>query len=151
MPGQTENTKIAFFSLKWFIETQFVMAALCNTAAHYIFVLWFLILSSFFLLSFFLVYSQPSHIACLPYFHTGCRLNANLECRSQMCCTWLAENTVGLRTKSPKIRHMRTISYNFVGLYLLNLGTYRQSEKLVKQQYLLEMSPQYDEIRPASG
>jgi len=32
--------------------------------------------------SFFLAYSQPSHIGCLPYFHTWCGLSANLECRS---------------------------------------------------------------------
>ena len=32
-------------------------------------------------------------------------------------------------------------SHNFVGLYLRNKGTYRQSEKkLAKQQYLLQMS-----------
>jgi len=31
-------------------------------------------------------------------------------------------------------------SHDFVGLYLRNEGTYRQSEKLVKQQYLLHMS-----------
>jgi len=27
----------------------------------------------------------------------------------------------------------------------------RQSEKLVKQQYVLHMSPQYGELRPTSG
>jgi len=45
-------------------------------------------------LSFFLAYSQPSHIGSLPYFHTWCGLSANLE-MSEMCCTWLAENTGG--------------------------------------------------------
>ena len=43
-------------------------------------------------------------------------------------------------------------SDNFVGLYLCNQGMYRQSEKkLVKQQYILHMSPQYGELRPTSG
>jgi len=43
-------------------------------------------------------------------------------------------------------------SHNFVGLYLRNWGMYRQSEKkLVQQQYLLHMSPQYGELRPTSG
>jgi len=43
-------------------------------------------------------------------------------------------------------------SHKFVGLYLRNWGMYRQSEKkLVKQQYLLHMSPQYGELRPTSG
>jgi len=51
---------------------------------------------------------------------------ANLECRSETCCTRLAENAVGL--------------------YL------RQSEKqLVKQQYVLHMSSQYGELQPTSG
>jgi len=65
-----------------------------------------------------------------------------------MCCTRLSENTG--RKKSPKIRHLRTIA-QFVGLYFRNEGMYRQSEKLVKQQYLLHMSPQNGELRPTSG
>jgi len=52
--------------------------------------------------------------------------------------------------KSPKIV-IWAPSHNFVGLYLLNYGTYRQSEKLVKQQYVLQMSPQYGELWPTSG
>jgi len=52
--------------------------------------------------------------------------------------------------KSPKIA-IWPPSHNFVGLYLRNERTYRQSEKLVKQQYALHMSPQYGELRPTSG
>jgi len=81
------------------------MVALWNRADHYIFALWPL-LSSFFLL-FFLAESQRSQIGCLPYFHTWCGLSANLGCRSETCCTWLAENAG--RKKSPKNRHLRTI------------------------------------------
>ena len=67
------------------------MAALGNRAGHYIFVLWFLL--SIFLL-FFLACCQPSQIGCLPYFHTWFGLiSANLGCRSETCCTRLAENT----------------------------------------------------------
>jgi len=63
--------------------------------------------SSFFLYSFFLAYSQRSQIRCL--YHTStCGLSANLECRSEMCSTLLAENTE--RKNSPKIRHLRTIA-----------------------------------------
>jgi len=52
------------------------------------------VVSSFLLLSsFFLDKSQPSHIGCLPYFHTWCGLSVNLGCRSETCCTRLAENT----------------------------------------------------------
>ena len=58
------------------------MAALCNRAGHYIFVLRFFFLL---LLSFFLAYSQPSQIGCLSYFHTLCGFSANLGCRSEMC------------------------------------------------------------------
>jgi len=124
------------------------MAALCNTAGSYIFVLWFLLLSFFvslwrqaiiflpcdfylLLLSIFfprlisaLAQSQRSEIGCLPYFLTLCGLSANLECMSEMCCcTWLAENTG--RKKSPfcravssQLRHVPTI-----GKSLLKIDT----------------------------
>jgi len=43
-------------------------------------------------------------------------------------------------------------SHNFVGLYLRNYGTYRQSEKkFVKPRYVLHMSPQYGELRPTNS
>jgi len=42
-------------------------------------------------------------------------------------------------------------SHNFVGLYLHNQGTYRQSEKFIKQQCLPHTSWQYDELRPTSA
>jgi len=83
------------------------MAALWNRAGHYIFVLWFLLCSIFFLL-FFLACSQPLQIGCLPYHHTWCGLSANLGYRSETCCTRLAENT-GCK-KSPKICHLGTIA-----------------------------------------
>jgi len=51
---------------------------------------------AFFVLhSFFLALSQPSHsqIGCLPYLHTWCGFTVNVQCRCEMCCTWLGENT----------------------------------------------------------
>jgi len=51
--------------------------------------------------------------------------------------------------KSPKIA-IWAPSHNFAGLYVCNQGTYRQSEKLVKQQYVLQMSPQCGEHRPTN-
>jgi len=78
------------------------MAALHSRCGHYIFALWFLFLS------FFLAYSQPSQIWCLPYIHTWWGLSANLGCRYETCCTWLAENA-GCK-KSPKIWHVHTIA-----------------------------------------
>jgi len=54
-----------------------------------------------------------SEIGCLlKYLHTWCGLSANLECRSEMCCTWLAENT-GCKNdakKSPSRHHPTTLS-----------------------------------------
>jgi len=64
---------------------------------------------------FFLAQSQRSEIGCLPYFHTWCGLSANLECRSEMCCTWLAENQDAKMTQKIAIW---APSHNFVGLYL---------------------------------
>jgi len=69
------------------------------------------------LLSFF--FSSPNHsghrleIGCLPYFHTRCGPSANLECMSEMCCTWLAGNT------GRKVAILAP-SHNFVVLYLRN-------------------------------
>ena len=76
-----------------------ILAALRSRCGQYIFVLWFLLLSSF-----FLVHFQPSQTGCLPYFHTWCGLSANLGCMSETCWTRLARNAG--RKKSPKIRHL---------------------------------------------
>ena len=75
--------------------------------AYYIFALLFL--SLFFI--FFLAYFQRPQIGCLPYFHTWCGPSANLECRSEMCCTRLAGNTG--RKKSP-FWHHRTILLGYI-------------------------------------
>ena len=56
-----------------------------------------------------------------------------------------------MRDLDPKIAIWAPL-HNFVGLYLRNWGTYRQSEKkLVKQQYVLHMCQQYGELRSTSG
>ena len=87
-------------------DIRFIMAALWHSPGHYIFALWFL--SS---CSFFLAYSQRSEIGCLSYFYTWCGLSANLECMSEMCCTWLTGNTGRKMTqKSPSARHRTTLS-----------------------------------------
>jgi len=79
------------------------MATLHSRFGHYIFALWFL-LSFFFS---FLAESQPSEIGCLPYFHTWCGLSTNLRCRSETCCTRLAENT--WCKNHQKFGHLHTI------------------------------------------
>jgi len=66
------------------------MAALRSRCRHYILA----VVSSFFLsFFFFFAQSQPSQIGCLPYLHTWCGLSASLGCRSETCCTRLAENS----------------------------------------------------------
>ena len=58
--------------------------------------------------SFFLAQSQRPQIGCLPYFGMWCGPSANLECRSEICCTRLAANTG--RKKSPFWHRRTTLS-----------------------------------------
>jgi len=102
------------------------------------------------LLSFFLACSQLSQTGCLPYFHTWRGLSANLGCRSETCCTQLAENTG--HKKFPKILHLGTIIAQLcraISSQLNHISTV--GKKLVKQQYLPHMSSQSGELRPTSG
>ena len=77
---------------------------------------------SFFLVSVFFFFSSPNlsgrSIGCLPYLHTWCGLSANLGCRSETCCTRLAGNAG--RKKSPKVRHLGTITQLCRAIYLSN-------------------------------
>ena len=105
-----EKTVLAKGSLMFGMRSMamlLIMAALWNRTGHYIFALWFLLLSS----SFFPLLSQPSQIGCLPYFHTWCGLTANLRCRSEMYCMRLAENTGCKKLPS---RHYRTILLGYI-------------------------------------
>jgi len=118
---------------------RFFMAALHNRAGHYIFALWFLsiYLSSFFFPRLLLA----AQVGCLPYFDTWCGPRANLECRSERCCTRLAANAgpKKSRQKSPSGHHPTTLSgYIFATKARID----NRKKKLVKQQYLLYMSPQ---------
>ena len=90
---------------------------------------------------FFLVFFSPNLSGRrLDVFHTWCGLSANLGCRSETCCMRLAENTG--RKISPNIRHLRTI---------VQLCRAISQTKLVKQQYPIQTSPQYGELRPTGG
>jgi len=100
--------------------------------------LWFL-LSSFFLL---LSSPQFSAVADL-MLRTRCGLSANLECRLEMCCTRLAENTG--RKNSPSVHRRTTLSGYIFTRYVSTI------EKNVKRQYLLHMSPQYGQRRSTNG
>jgi len=68
---------------------------------------------------------------------------------AEMCCTRLAENTG--RKNDEKTRHLGTIAQlcQAISSQLRHVSTIR--EKLVKQQYLPQMSLQYGELRPTSG
>jgi len=106
------------------------MVALRNKADHYIFALWFL---SFFLLllllsSFFIprLISAVADSVSAIFPHMVWPLCDYLECRSEMYCTRLDRNAG--RKKRQKIA-VWAASHKFVGLYLRNVGTYRQSDK----------------------
>jgi len=115
----------------------FVMAALHSRCGRYIFALWFLS----FCLSFYLfsspnlsgrrldVYHTSTHVIQPPGCHNPinvicyvmcvlwCGPSANLECMSEMCCTWLAEiQDAKMWQKIP----IWAPSHNFVGLYFRN-------------------------------
>ena len=120
------------------------MAALCNRAGYYIFALWFL--SSIFF------FSSPNLSGRrLDVYHalTHGGPSANLECRSERCCTRLAAKT-GPK-KVAKNCHLGTIPQLCwaISSQLRHVSTI--GKKLVKQQYLLYTCPPYGELRPTSG
>jgi len=65
-----------------------------------------------------------------------------------MCCTWLAENTG--RKNDAKNRHLGTIPQLCPAVFATK-ARIDNRKKILKQQYLLQMSPQYGEVRPTSG
>ena len=90
--------------------------------------------SSFFLFSSPNLSRHRLDVGCLPYFHTWSGPSANLGCRSETCCTWLAGNTG--RKKSPQIRHLGTIAQCLSGYIFVKKAHLDNREKTVKQQYL---------------
>jgi len=71
----------------------------------------------FFLFIFFISSPNLSGRTLDVYFHTWRGRSANLECMSETCCTWLAENTG--HNNDAKIA-IWAPSHKFVGLYLRN-------------------------------
>ena len=86
---------------------------------------------------------------CHTSMHTWCGLSANLRCRSETCCMRLAEKTEC--KKVAKNRHLGTIAQlcRAISSQLRHVSTI--GKKLVKQRYVLHMSPQYGQLRPTSG
>jgi len=125
------------------------MVALWNRADHIYFHA--IVCSFFFLLSSFfprLISAGADWMSAI-YFHTWCRLSANLRRRSETCCTRLAENT-GLK-KVAKNRHLGTIAQLLSGYIFTTKALIDNRKKLFKHQYLLHMSSQYGELRPTNG
>ena len=115
--------------------TVLVMAALCNRGA-----IIFLPCNFYFLSSFFSSPNLSGHR--LHVYHTLTHgPSANLECRSETCCTRLAANRPTGRKKGAKNRHLGTIAQlrRAISSQLRHVSTI--GKKLVKQQYLLHMSP----------
>jgi len=84
------------------------MTALRSRCGHYIFAMWFL--SIFYLLSFFIhrLISAAADWMSTILPHMVWPYSANLECRSEVCCTRLAANTG--RKNDAKNRHLCTIA-----------------------------------------
>ena len=114
-----------------------IMVALCNGGALY-----FCPVVSFFYL--LLLFSSPNlNGHRLHVYHTSTHgvalVSANLECRSEMCCTRLAANTG--RKKVAKNRHLHGHHRTNLSDYIFaNKACIDNRKKLVKQQYLLHMS-----------
>jgi len=113
--------------------------------------LYFCPVVSFYLLSFFIprLISAAADWMSTILPHMWCGLSANIECRSEMCCSRLAGN-IG-RKNDAKNRHLRTIAQYCRAIssqlrHILTIG-----KKLVMQQYLPHMSLQYGELPPTSG
>jgi len=93
--------------------------------------------------SFFFFFSSPNLSGRrLDAYHTsthGACLSANLECRSEMCCTRLDEKkyrTQKSRQNSPSRHHRTTLS----GYIFITTARIDNRKKIVKNQYLLHMS-----------
>ena len=137
-PSSLYNSQFQNFQIR--LERWLFMAALCNRASHYIFALWFLL--SFYLL---LSFSSPNlSRRRLDFCYTShCGLSANLRCRSETCCTRLAEIQ-----DAKKSGHHRTTLSDYIFATKAHIDN---RKKYVKQEYLLYMSSQYGELQPTSG
>ena len=75
--------------------------------------------------------------------------SANLECRSEMCCTYAAGckyNKQKIAKNSPSAHH-RTILSGCIFATKPDID----NRKNIEQQYLLHMFSQYGELRPTNG
>jgi len=110
--------------------------------------LYFAAVVSIYFFLFFLAYSQRSQIGCLPYLYTWCGLSANLECRSEMCCTRLAEIQDAKIAKNWPSAHHRTILSGYI---FTTKACIDNRKNLVKQYYLLHVSSQTVNFGPLTA
>jgi len=118
------------------------MAALCNRAGHYIFALWFLSSSSS------IFFSSPNLSGRrLDVCHTSAHGVALVHI-SNACLKCAARGSLEIR--DTKNRHFGTIAH-LSGCIFATRAHIDNRKKLVKQQYLSQMSLQYGELRPTCG
>jgi len=123
----------------------FFMVALWNRADHYIFMLWFVLSSSFF-------FSSPNlSRRRLDVGHTTTHGVALVRITMQVWNLLHAARWKHRTQKVAKNRHLGTIAQlcRPISSQLWHVSTI--GKNLIKQQYVLHMSPQYGELRPPSG
>ena len=121
-----------------------------DRADHYIFILWFLLSSSSFFFFVFLAYnlSRRRLDVCHTSTHGVALVRISGAGLKRAACGLLQMQDAKNRQKFA----IWAPSHNFVGLYLRKLRHVSATgKKLIKQQYLLQMSSQYGRLRPASG
>jgi len=74
----------------------------------------------------------------------GAALLRNIECMSEMCCTWLAGNTG--RKKSPSVHHRTTLSG-----YIFTIKACIDNRERMLNSNIPHMFLQYGELRPTNG
>jgi len=124
----------------------FLMAALYNRAGHYIFVLWFL-LPSFYLFSF------PRLISAIADWMSTILPHMVWPYCEFKVQAWNVLHAARWKYRTQKLaknRRLGTIAQlcRAISLLLRHIST---TGKIAKQQYLLNMSSQYGELRPTSG
>jgi len=124
------------------------MVALRNRADHYIFALWFLLPSSFF----FFFSSANLRSRRLDVCHTSTH-GVSLVRISDAGLKCAARGSLEMQDakKVAKNRHLSTIAqlWRAMSSQLRHVSTI--GKKLVTQQYVLQTSSQYGELRPTSG
>ena len=129
----SDRHKIWHSDAFWASPDRLFMVAPWNRASHYIFVMR---CGFFYILYYFFFFFSSPYLSRrrVDAYHTSTHdLSANLRCRSETCCTRLAENTG--HKKSPKVRHFGTIAQicRAISSQLRHVSTV--GKKLVKQQY----------------